>query len=100
MNELPIIEAYSRPDRVSVLYYIVIFILGLMVMMSIGDSDDIMEYLLILGAFIAVSVKLKEASDSEAEGRFSGKDASSGEPVSDTFRGSRPQRDIYQMRQS
>ena len=58
MNELPIIEAYSRPDRVSVLYYIVIFILGLMVMMSIGDSDDIMEYLLILGTITVASVIL------------------------------------------
>ena len=58
MNELPIIEAYSRPDRVSVLYYIVIFILGLMVMMSIGDRDDLMEYLFILGTFTAVSVIL------------------------------------------
>ena len=58
MNELPVIEAYSRPDRVSVLYVIVIFILGLIVLMSIGDRDDIMEYLLILGAFIAVSIIL------------------------------------------
>ena len=58
MNELPVIEAYSRPDRVSVLYFIVIFILGLMVMMSIGDRDDMMEYLLILGTFTAVSVIL------------------------------------------
>ena len=58
MNELPEIEAYSRPDRVSVLYFIVIFILGLIVLMSIGDRDDIIEYLFILGAFIAVSVIL------------------------------------------
>ena len=58
MNELPVIEAYSRPDRVSVLYFIVIFILGLMVMMSIGNRDDIMEYLIILGTFTAVSVIL------------------------------------------
>ena len=58
MNELPVIEAYSRPDRVSVLYFIVIFILGLMVMMSFGDRDDIIEYLLILGTFTAVSVIL------------------------------------------
>ena len=58
MNELPVIEAYSRPDRVSVLYFIVIFILGLMVLMSIGDRDDMMEYLLILGTFTAVSVIL------------------------------------------
>ena len=58
MNELPVIEAYSRPDRVSVLYFIVIFILGLMVMMSIGNRDDMMEYLLILGTFTAVSVIL------------------------------------------
>ena len=58
MNELPVIEAYSRPDRVSVLYVIVIFILGMIVLMSIGDRDDIMEYLLILGAFIAVSIIL------------------------------------------
>ena len=58
MNELPVIEAYSRPDRVSVLYSIVIFILGLMVMMSIGDRDDLMEYLFILGTFTAVSVIL------------------------------------------
>ena len=58
MNELPVIEAYSIPDRVSVLYYIVIFILGLMVMMSIGDRDDLMEYLFILGTFTAVSVIL------------------------------------------
>ena len=58
MNELPVIEAYSRPDRVSVLYFIVIFILGLMVMMSIGDRDDMMEYLIILGTFTAVSVIL------------------------------------------
>ena len=58
MNELPVIEAYSRPDRLSVLYSIVIFILGLMVMMSIGDRDDLMEYLFILGTFIAVSVIL------------------------------------------
>ena len=58
MNELPVIEAYSRPDRVSVLYFIVIFILGLMVLMSIGERDDMMEYLLILGAFTAVSVIL------------------------------------------
>lgn len=54
MNELPVIEAYSRPDRVSVLYFIVIFILGLMVMMSIGDRGDIIEYLLVLGTFTAV----------------------------------------------
>ena len=58
MNELPVIEAYSRPDRVSVLYFIVIFILGLMVMMSIGDRGDIIEYLLVLGTFTAVSVIL------------------------------------------
>ena len=58
MNELPEIEAYSRPDRVSVLYFIVIFILGLMVMMSIGDRGDIIEYLLVLGTFTAVSVIL------------------------------------------
>lgn len=58
MNELPVIEAYSRPDRVSVLYVIVIFILGLIVLMSIGDRDDIMEYLFILGTFTAVSVIL------------------------------------------
>ena len=58
MNELPVIEAYSRPDRVSVLYFIVIFSLGLMVLMSIGDRDDMMEYLLILGTFTAVSVIL------------------------------------------
>lgn len=58
MNELPVIEAYSRPDRVSILYVIVIFILGLIVLMSIGDRDDIMEYLLTLGAFIAVSIIL------------------------------------------
>ena len=58
MNELPVIEAYSRPDRVSVLYFIVIFILGLIVLMSIGDRDDIMEYLFILGTFTAVSVIL------------------------------------------
>ena len=45
MNELPEIEAYSRLDRVSVLYFIVIFILGLIVLMSIGDRDDLMEYL-------------------------------------------------------
>lgn len=58
MNELPVIEAYSRPDRVSVLYFIVIFILGLMVMMSIGDCGDIIEYLLVLGTFTAVCVIL------------------------------------------
>lgn len=58
MNELPEIEAYSRPDRVSVLYVIVIFILGMIVLMSIGDRDDIMEYLFILGTFTAVSVIL------------------------------------------
>lgn len=58
MNELPVIEAYSRPDRVSVLYFIVIFILGLIVLMSIGDRDDIIEYLLLLGTFTAVSVIL------------------------------------------
>ena len=58
MNELPVIEAYSRPDRVSVLYFIVIFILGLIVLMSIGDSGDIIEYLLLLGTFTAVSVIL------------------------------------------
>ena len=58
MNELPVIEAYSRPDRVSILYVIVIFILGLIVLMSIGDRDDIMEYLFILGTFTAVSVIL------------------------------------------
>lgn len=58
MNALPVIEAYSRPDRVSVLYFIVIFILGLMVMMSIGDRGDIIEYLLVLGTFTAVCVIL------------------------------------------
>lgn len=58
MNELPVIEAYYRPDRVSVLYFIVIFILGLMVMMSIGDRGDIIEYLLVLGTFTAVCVIL------------------------------------------
>ena len=58
MNELPEIEAYSRPDRVSVLYFIVIFILGLMVMMSIGDRGDIIEYLLVLGTITAVCVIL------------------------------------------
>lgn len=58
MNELPLIEAYSRPDRVSILYVIVIFILGLIVLMSIGDRDDLMEYLFILGTFTAVSVIL------------------------------------------
>ena len=58
MNELPVIEAYSRPDRVSVLYVIVIFILGLIVLMSIGDRGDIIEYLLVLGTFTAVSVIL------------------------------------------
>lgn len=58
MNELPVIEAYSRPDRVSVLYSIVIFILGLMVMMSIGDRGDIIEYLLVLGTITAASVIL------------------------------------------
>ena len=58
MNELPEIEAYSRPDRVSVLYVIVIFILGMIVLMSIGDRDDLMEYLLILGTFTVVSVIL------------------------------------------
>lgn len=58
MNELPVIEAYSRPDRVSVLYFIVIFILGLIVLMSIGDRGDIIEYLLVLGTFTAVSVIL------------------------------------------
>ena len=58
MNELPEIEAYSRLDRVSVLYFIVIFILGLIVLMSIGDRDDLMEYLFILGTFTTVSVIL------------------------------------------
>lgn len=58
MNELPVIEAYSRPDRVSVLYFIVIFILGLIVLMSIGDRGDIIEYLLLLSTFTAVSVIL------------------------------------------
>ena len=58
MNELPVIEAYSRPDCVSVLYFIVIFILGLMVMMSFGDRDDIIEYLLVLGTITAVCVIL------------------------------------------
>ena len=58
MNELPVIEAYSRPDRVSVLYVIVIFILGLIVLMSIGDRGDIIEYLLLLGTFTAVCVIL------------------------------------------
>ena len=58
MNELPVIEAYSRPDRVSVLYFIVIFILGLIVLMSIGDRGDLMEYLFILGTFTAVCVIL------------------------------------------
>ena len=58
MNELPVIEAYSRPDRVSVLYFIVIFILGLIVLMSIGDRGDIIEYLLVLGTFTAVCVIL------------------------------------------
>ena len=58
MNELPEIEAYSRPDRVSILYVIVIFILGMIVLMSIGDRDDLMEYLFILGTFTAVSVIL------------------------------------------
>ena len=58
MNELPVIEAYSRPDRVSILYVIVIFILGLIVLMSIGDRDDLMKYLFILGTFTAVSVIL------------------------------------------
>lgn len=58
MNELPVIEAYSRPDRVSVLYVIVVIILGLMVMMSIGDLDDIMEYLLFLGTLTAACVIL------------------------------------------
>ncbi len=58
MNELPVIEAYSRPDRVSVLYFIVIFILGLMFMMSIGDLDDMMEYLLFLGTLTAACVIL------------------------------------------
>ena len=58
MNELPVIEAYSRPDRVSILYVIVIFILGLIVLMSIGDRDDIIEYLLVLGTFTAFSVIL------------------------------------------
>ena len=58
MNELPEIEAYPRPDRVSVLYFIVIFILGLIVLMSIGDRDDLMEYLFILGTFTVVSVIL------------------------------------------
>ena len=58
MNELPVIEAYSRPDRVSVLYFIVIFILGLIVLMSIGDRGDIIEYLFILGAFISASIIL------------------------------------------
>ena len=58
MNELPVIEAYSRPDRVSILYVIVIFILGLIVLMSIGDRGDIIEYLLLLGTFTAVSVIL------------------------------------------
>ena len=58
MNELPVIEAYSRPDRISVLYFIVIFILGLMVMMSIGDRGDIIEYLLVLGTITAVCVIL------------------------------------------
>ena len=58
MNELPVIEAYSRPDRISVLYFIVIFILGLMVMMSIGDRGDIIEYLLVLGTITTVCVIL------------------------------------------
>lgn len=58
MNELPVIEAYSRPDRVSVLYSIVIFILGLIVLMSIGDRGDIIEYLLVLGTITAASVIL------------------------------------------
>ena len=58
MNELPVIEAYFRPDRVSILYVIVIFILGLIVLMSIGDRDDIIEYLLVLGTFTAFSVIL------------------------------------------
>lgn len=58
MNELPVIEAYSRPDRVSLLYFIVIFILGLIVMMSIGDRGDIIEYLLVLGTITAASVIL------------------------------------------
>ena len=58
MNELPVIEAYSRPDRVSVLYFIVIFILGLIVLMSIGDRGDIIEYLLVLGTVTAVCVIL------------------------------------------
>ena len=58
MNELPVIEAYSRPDRVSVLYVIVIFILGLIVLMSIGDRGDIIEYLLVLGTITAASVIL------------------------------------------
>ena len=58
MNELPVIEAYSRPDRVSVLYFIVIFILGLIVLISIGDRGDIIEYLLVLGTITAVCVIL------------------------------------------
>lgn len=62
MNELPVIEAYSRPDRVSVLYSIVIFILGLMVMMSIGDRGDIIEYLLVLSTITAASVILSTRS--------------------------------------
>lgn len=51
MNELPVFEAYSKPDRISVLYSIVVFILGFMIIMNIGDRGDIIEYIVFLCVF-------------------------------------------------
>lgn len=52
MNELPVFDAYSKPDRISVLYSIVVFILGFMIIMNIGDRGAIIEYIVFLCVLI------------------------------------------------
>ena len=54
MNELPRLEAYSRPDRVSLLYFIVVLILGTMIMHTIGDRGDVIHYIIFILMLFAV----------------------------------------------
>ena len=58
MNELPKLEAYSRPDRVSLLYFIVVLILGTMIMYLIGDHRDIIHYIVLMVLLLTVIITL------------------------------------------
>ncbi len=56
MNELPRLEAYSRPDRVSLLYFIVVLLLGTMIMYTIGDRGDIIHYIALMLLLLSVII--------------------------------------------